>query len=146
MPLDKLVVSLELSKQMKELGFPQESNFQWVRPSRKLKGQSEYMVVFSAGASDWCVCSAYLSGELGEWLPQTIEIKKPFSHNLIIENPRCSLDGWQVSYIQWDLGIKAEKRGDLFLFTQRDNNFANAFAKMLIHLAKEGIINPRELK
>ena len=71
MKLEQQVVSLELAKKMKELGFEQESLFYWHKswnPTKKC--ENEPCIIFSPGVkSDELNIPAYTVAELGEMLP-----------------------------------------------------------------------------
>ena len=65
----KLVTSLELSRELKELGVKQESEFYWEKFPRKwelMRGRDKYDTPKERKLK---YASAFLSGELGEMLP-----------------------------------------------------------------------------
>lgn len=73
--IEKHVVSLELSKKLKELGFPQESLYWWVSTDGENWSVSNEMwrAVGSFPPEQESYpfyCSAYLASELGELLPE----------------------------------------------------------------------------
>jgi hypothetical protein len=128
--MENHVTNLELSKKMKELGFPQFSQFSWVgcnglenQPSLSHKvNKADYEKLKNP---EWFFYSAYLASELGEWLPEFIE-------------------GWLMGihkFEEWSVG---DSSGSI-LRSKKDKNLPNAMAKMLIHLTEEGIINPKLL-
>jgi len=148
----KHVVSLELARQMKEAGFPQVSEFYWILcdefdakivtkdgPIDELCEDSEFSydppsVKYDLLedekngdlSDDIKIYSAYFASELGEWLNK----------------------------IGADLFIKAY--GEVFNFKGTGSvgllgvinliRLPDMSAKMLLYLAKEGLINPKELK
>lgn len=121
MKIEQQVCSLELSKKLKELGVKQESLFHWYFHQNKNKkfelgilyGKKELM------ESQW---SAFTVAELGEMLPggicQTDKINKERDPDL-------------KSYCIYLAGDS---------FHAKDDNEANARAKMLIHLIENKLI------
>ena len=69
MELQKQVCSLELSKQLKNLGFKQESYFYWNH--QDYSGDVFYNITHipGKGINAYQECSAYTVAELGEMLP-----------------------------------------------------------------------------
>jgi len=67
MKLEQQVVSLELAKELKELGYPQESLFYWylTNPS----STKEWILTRGRFPSSEYFCSAFIVSELGEMLP-----------------------------------------------------------------------------
>jgi len=113
------VTNLELSKRLKELGFPQKSEF--YHYSRHIHYGKLQAI------TDEAQTSAYLASELGEWLPQFPE------GELVDIVPTLTIGH------KWRVDLTDE--GTLCV----EDNECNARAKMLIHLAEKGIINPKEL-
>lgn len=144
MELKEQVASLELSKKMKELGFPQESLFYWV--NRGGGFQLQYTEVLTDCAyddekngtrKDWAInymkkfgnenyYSAYTVAELGEMLPKTIDIGKNEGYLSILPQNKNS---WRIVY-DWNIDSLVE-----FADTQAD-----AMAKMLIYLKENNLI------
>jgi len=146
MNLEKQVVSLELAKKMKELGFKQESLWWW----RKLfndsyKIQSDHDLIKDIGV----YFSAYTVAELGEMLPHTIGdntwlqwTKAVNGYNEICES---------LAYVKWEeensLGqVFLENKHKIYCKPYKDKRFdefeteADARAKMLIYLKENNII------
>ena len=80
--LEKLVTTLETSRRMKKLGFPQETVFYWVRQSMNGKMVDDWiifdrrepeMIHFKERVADGIYIAAYLSSEVGEILPYRIK-------------------------------------------------------------------------
>ena len=114
MKLEKQVVSLELSKKLKELGVKQKSCFDWVLPS--IGDSWKVWEVSTYKRSDRKFLSAYTVAELGEMLPQMwIDT---FKHSL-----------------EWQVGIKQFKHVACDEYSE-----ANARAKMLIYLIENNLI------
>ncbi len=165
MILEKQVVSLELSKKMKELGFPQESLFYWVYTDAPLKDGSRNKILLGSdlGESHWELggeqdtYSAYTVAELGEFLPEQIKIngwgyRKDELIDCQLEVTKIREDFWYVSYVERIQGIKLQdilKPGIRKSFGHlstvilgRDANIeADARAKMLIYLAENNLIS-----
>jgi hypothetical protein len=144
MKFEEQFVSLELALKMKELGFRQDSLFWWIPDQDKkylLHSYGEVTVLEGIGTEilhDSFVevtrimrhkklekISAFSIAELGEIL-----------HDHIAEIRPCNA-GWEVLRFN-PLDYKEKK------YTQ-SATLADALAKMLIYLAENGLINPKEL-
>ena len=120
---DKKLLSLELAKKMKELGFKQKSLWWWIVVR---KGEVELME-YSQLTMLECntlhaynrICSAYTVAELGEMLPKGYVTSK----NILL------LNTWNC----WKLYSSPQN------IIEADTE-ANARAKMLIYLKEEGKI------
>ena len=128
MTLDKQVVSLELAKKMKELGFHQESLFWWVRQGEHFAMSDKQEAGIAKITNEKppydfpyeSLGSAYTVAELGEMLPDATSLT------------RRAVDGsWRYP------GITGESK---YADTE-----ANARAKMLIYLAENNLINPKDI-
>lgn len=129
MKLEDQVVSLELSKQLKELGVKQESLFYW-----EIDLQNKWRLFFEDGSPRMNPnASAFTVAELGQLLPSTLELDSL----QIFKDPEWSSD-WVVQY-----GLFGElPSGETFkpkVFFG-DESLANACAKMLIYLITQRII------
>ena len=122
MKVEKQVCSLALSKQLKELGYPQEGIYGWYR-KRDLtiysKGKIDYYIaiISSHGTSPHCNCDndttliavAPTVAELGEWLPLWIETKYSdgtpetliLNYSVILDKP----NGNRVYHVGYMAGI-----------------------------------------
>lgn len=114
---EKYVVSPELAKQMKELGFPQESDFYWV-------GKEEVGYV-----------AAYHVGELGEMMGERFLTK---SH---VGSGTKKLHWGVYSTYEEDV-VNVEL---LYSHGYTSDTEADARASMLIYLAQNNLINPNEM-
>lgn len=122
--LEQKVTSLELSKQMKELGFTQESEFVWIH---RILNQTEtneipIIVVWRDVVDSWfndaeIICSAYLTDEVIELLGTTlIQLH--------------SINGKEfIASCNYSKSVK-----------QFADTAPNALAKLAIYLKKEGVI------
>jgi hypothetical protein len=136
MTLDKLVTSLELSKELKELGVKQDGIFYWDDRQKKVclsnwgepGDLGKYPLIQS-----FCF-SAFTSGELGDILPSTIEADEGMKFDLNIWKDRVF---WNVDY-WWDEDTR--KKSDLHFERMYDKSLAGAMAKMLIYLLKNNLI------
>ena len=128
MNLETQVANLELSKQLKELGYPQDSLFHWVKYSNL--GKIEYAVytqrqIDKANLDEWdfeVICYAPTVAELGEELPENV-----------------------LSY-RWDnryLAVAREKDNRVIYQLCSDTE-ANARAKMKIYLSKTNLLTMEE--
>lgn len=135
LPLEKQVTSLELSKRMKELGFPQDSLFYWIKKTDIIDeyvigNNSDLLNIGITPLHDNSI-SAYTVAECGEMLPAEIDINdRCYSGKgfLIIEPERID-DGviWEV-YYRWTA------------YSCVDDTEADARAKMLCYLKEKNLI------
>lgn len=126
MKLEDQVVSLELAKKMKELGFEQESHFCW-HNVKSLGGYgvypfNEYRKLHNEDGTEKNY-SAYTVAELGEMLPIYTTVTK-------------SKSGYMVMV---DLDDSGET------VTSSDKLEANARAKMLIYLKENNLLEDNTL-
>lgn len=115
--IDQHVVSLELSKRLKELGVPQKSVF--VYASNGLREVIYHRLPHYR--KNEFTCSAFLASELGEMLPKG-------SYSLLTEYKG-----------QWSWQCKSPK-GSFVNGFQSDMNEADARATLLIHLLENSLI------
>lgn len=136
MTLEQQVVSLELAKQLKELGVKQDSLFYWWL-SFKFEKEEVYSKVMNHKPEQWeklgidriDVYSAFTVAELGEMLPQgffTAKGKKFRGWFSDTDNP-----------FEWHEGDE---------YDPIDNkNEANLRAKMLIWLIENKYLDPKDI-
>ena len=143
-----LVTSLELSRELKELGVKQKSEFYWTGLQRKdnkgvfgssfeIKHIKEIEAYDGGSFNNYEIVkqtSAFLSGELGEMLPEmvyTYRTKKNCWH------PDCSDTGLEHSKLRkekWNVaGIKTKTE-------------AEARGEMLVYLIKNGLLKNKPIK
>lgn len=111
MKLEEQVVSLELSKKLRELGVKQESLFYW-----KIEEDEPYIVMHNSRYKIGHTISAFTVAELGEMLPEKV----------------C----WR-GYTNYD-GKWSFEFGD---FKAQSETEAESRAKMLIYLIENNLIN-----
>ena len=127
MNLESQVASLELSKQLKTLGFFKNSlwHWGWYEPSDR------WDVINQGETDNWeypkGTYSAFTVAELGEMLPETFD---DFKHELYMFKQQ---DDYFLCY--------RDKRG-WHHSEAEDKTEANARAKMLIHLIEKGVVKP----
>lgn len=127
MKWEEQVVSLELAKRMKELGFNGKSIFYW---SHKWEGSSDEDAgkdILTFGYDEYNtlpICKAYNVAELGLFLPHGTRFCK-------------GEKGWTINE-------PTEKDKQTFGF-RAGKTEANARAKMLIYLAENKLIDPANL-
>jgi len=146
MELQKQVVSLELAKKLKELGFKQESLFAWLFNEK----QNKFIIVghstevsnnFYVGKE---LISAYTVAELGEMLPKELYLPyktrgtDKFSNKKrkYPQHPHCFFGGitdhnFQINYV----GGGSQER-----ISKNSDSEANARATMLIFLKENNLI------
>lgn len=130
MKLEDQVVSLELAKKLKELGFSQESLFYWVGESLCFKNVVEVeMAKLDTNQKDFY--SAYTVAELGEMLP--VKVKH---HSLDIF--RRNKVSWHVCYL--DMTFDTPVHPNSISYLKSGNTQADAMAKMLIYLKENNLI------
>ncbi len=123
MTLENQVVSLDLSKRLKELGFKQESLFYYINGILRLEeytGEVEHLFWGNEhNNTKHTIYSAYTVAELGEMLPK---------------NTSCFKE--PVDNYQW-VCTRNEPR---VMLSFRADTEANARAKMLIYLKENNLI------
>ena len=131
MNIEQKVTSLELSKQLKEAGFPQEGLFAWYEtPREKTMSclRTPYLVLINDTDTDgfnyykeFVVAIAPLPCELGEVLPS---------------------DAYDESVLLWKIGniYYCSCQGDETIPTFESDKLADAMSKMYLYLKKEGLI------
>ena len=142
--LEKQVTSLELSKELRDLGVKQDSYFWWYHK----RGQKWHIDSLLADRflEDIFSVSAPTFAELLEVLPDEIVISKntiaygkEMNYFLFITKTRktkwFNLPDYYISYKTLD---------DVFLHSEREDTIVDAAAKVIIYLIKEGIIKVNE--
>jgi len=159
MKIEDQVCSLELAKSLRKFDVKQESIFWWCKAYLNSKNPSIWKIClrdedfFYSPRLDNDIFSAFTVSELGEMLPKIItietddDVKKIFSNFRFVEGKNTivkeniPIEVWSVNYICDTTG---ELKNWLFdtLLTPAiyDKNEANARAKMLIYLIKNGFI------
>lgn len=130
MNLENHVPSLELSKQLKEAGYPQEKPlFSYVAYRKEFEGneQPSFSNGFESNEFNWV--AAPLASELGEQLPDfekldLATIRIGGEYNVGYKNEHGF---WEMPLITSQLTVSA-------------NTEANARAKMWLYLKKEGLL------
>ena len=143
MKLEDQVVSLELSKKLKELGVPQESLFWWAEYRHKInQPKFQWEVTDSTYEGDYCEyknkVSAYTVAELGEMLPLVVS-QNGEDHYLNCFRPCQWIEaqdkslGWMIGY---ENGVFTHDEVEI----QEAPTEADARAKMLIYLLENNLI------
>ncbi len=139
MKLEDQVISLDLAKRMKELGFVQESLWYWQEGTH----YTTYVCnIVSSGISNsnkeaWCGnredYSAYTVAELGEMLPTPLLEKYHFT---------CSKYGseWECWFEKWNNNGYCERAVQKDIMNQYATTEADARAKMLIYLKENNLL------
>lgn len=123
MELEKQIVSLELSRRLKELGVKQESLFYWAQVDKYPNGIKWDVLKKGERRTHGDYVAAFTVAELGEMLPN----KLGDEHILIVWKNAA----WNVTYEDSDGGkIRVEMAYDE----------ADARAKMLIYLIENKLI------
>jgi hypothetical protein len=118
------VVSLELSKKLKEIGYPQEGAFFW----------KEDLGIPSLVENKSYLCSALLGIRY---------YVAPLASELMERLPNFRKD-YSIEYTFWKMGnywmITFQNTSDLPIHTEQDSIFCNALAKMIIFLHEKGLV------
>ena len=138
MKLESQVCSLELAKELKELGVKQESFFRHMSGTIMCRyEQRQYPTAWDSGIS------AFTVAELGELLPKQIEYKtndygdRAGYRNLDLKIGKTIInDGWYVMYSDPHPSNKVP------VYAQHADTEADARAKCLIHLIKNDLYTP----
>ena len=131
MKIEKQVVSLELAKKLKELEVKQESLWWWIKSYDRGLNETMEWIVSEYDLSQWDGShieeqySAFTCGELGEKLK---EFFNPHSKYRLTCEVIFKEDYWQI----WDL--------DSSKIIDFSDTEANARAKMVLYLVKEGLL------
>lgn len=140
MDISEQVVSLELAKRMKELGFPQRTLFDWVQQGKwwkcRMSRRDGNTVVLGDEPEAF---SAYTVAELDNLLPPIVENENGAGLLKLYKQK----DGWRCLYRYYqyeDLELPVDVTE---MFDNRSG--ADARAKLLIHLAEQKLIDPKEL-
>ena len=132
MRLEDQVCSLELARELKELGVKQNSLWYWLKNPCKehiKKGGDKYFVSYKAvHGENHIIASAFTVAELGELLPDKIQDIR-FHGVLYIKKENY----------YWIVGYRKNLDQKIY-WEQVEDTEANARAKMLIYLIKEGLI------
>jgi hypothetical protein len=136
MPLERQVVSLDLSRQLKELGVKQEAAFYWKHKAKHFCGNDEIpdgeAFLEPTNYTEFPEVvdgAAFTVAELGEMLPWLSGIGR-------LKAYKNSNGDWACEY------SNSYKKEDDKTF--RADTEADARAKMLIHLIKQGIVTPKK--
>jgi hypothetical protein len=146
MELEDRVVSLELAKEMKEVGVEQDSAFYWIQQGEYSDDWSEAFIV-AKKERDVCYkpaldgeCSAPTVAELGEMLPGEIQeiVGNAKQNRYYLDCGKIDSEhSYYVRYTKHDMG-------NTFYITHRRKE-ADARAKMILYLIKTGIIKAEEV-
>lgn len=147
MPLQNHVVSLRLAKEMKELGFPQDTLFIYYNVSAvSAEESSKFNLVpqetdLELEPIDEIV-AAPLASELGEWLPTWI--KNP--HRQMIRMwTMLSMERVKTFAVMYQDDFNSPPQDYNESPVIWGDSEANARAKMLIWLAENGHLDPKTL-
>jgi len=125
MKIENQVVSLELAKEMKVLGFPQDSFWSW-QLHKKWKTKQLILSMAKTKPEIFDFYSALTVAEMGEALPRRINGYKLTIYLL--------QDGWDILYYHY------KEKHNLLGIEIQEEKFSDAMAKMWIYLKKEGLL------
>ena len=127
--LEDQVVSLKLAMEMRDTGFPQDSYFSHLKTI-----YGDRVGRYVGVSSSTCPCAAaYTVAELGQWLPDSIRLEDVGSGLPLSIKKYEGL--WEVWY-GWHYSVYR---------TVNAKKLTDACAKMLLWLAGNGHIHPKEL-
>lgn len=143
------VVSLDLARKLKEMGYPQNSSFWWSKDNHDHVGWDVYYIYESLGSQEWFTLNktqdiaAPLASELGEWLPKFIDPgNEPGRFNLYTTWVIHAL-GRPYQEVNWSIGYynPSDKERDYPLTNSyEDSNEANLRAQMIIDLVENNYL------
>jgi len=138
MPLAQQVSSLDLSKQLKELGIKQDSLYSYFQYDEWNIVLRETKEIFAPDNECGCnkdnlICSAPTVAELGQKLPSFIKQKGKKYYLLITRTNKTEYSNLPDFYVGY-----RNVQGTLFLHSERDDNEANSRAKMVIYQRANG--------
>ena len=133
MTIENHVVSLELAKQLKEVGYPQESLFYWKNYRGVREDAWELSQKNDPGLLSFSQYAAPLASELGEELPDQIERHGGF-YDLIIVKLASGMWGVGYELTMPDAGDNKQ------LIKLGTHSLSNALAKMWLYLKSEGLL------
>lgn len=145
MSLKNEVCGIRYAIQLKELGFKQESPFQWVEAAweyeidtslNKRVKSTKIELVFGAYTKipdKINECAAYTLNHLGTWLPGLVDDRKSGRYqDLCFLMESKTNDSWLIKYETMD--------GNRLLACFEDEFQANARAKMLVFLKEKDLL------
>jgi hypothetical protein len=132
---ENICISIENAKKLKELGVKQESYFYHYNEPYDNDGDcwmitniEDYETAYSNKGEPY---SAYTAEELSSFLPDNLCLED--------EHPNLFMAKGTRAANQWTIGYSTFERSVSKYFTE--SSMANAFAKLLIHLIEEGLLN-----
>lgn len=135
MKLEDICVSLELAKELRDAGYPQEDSlFYWVKKATEIsvmgKGVMEY-------APEAVICAAPTCAEIGDKLPAIITHSEGNHYYLKIEKEHCydQEEGWYSNYFDDD-GWCLIDDNDPF----HQIRLVESFCNLWLYLKKEGLL------
>ena len=140
------VLSLDLSKKLKELGMPQESLFYWEVPHDQRKAQNEVIpVVDELPAKEnvrnrfFFYYSAFTADELRELLPPSIPLFKDSLESADLHLTReYNLSTKTIN--EWCCWYKRSDTGSALIEQFGGSSMIDALAKMLIYLLENKLL------
>lgn len=144
MKLEQQVTSLEISKKLKELGVKQESYFWWELQHENVLSTGSVLRVpskivdvhyYNGTSPKTDFVSAFTVAELGEMLPEEIEIKEQ----------SYWLETGKAIGNQWVIGYRKNGTRDMY-YSNSDDTEANARGKMLIYLLENILLSDLQVK
>lgn len=147
MKLEDQVVSLELSKRLRELGVKQESLFFWFAHRKMVTHELiEWKIITHDGSSKES-SSAFTVAELGEMLPHTLKHEDEYKMLTLLKSDRVNekrriVEIYTYYYVQYPEEGKPFPKGtdQLPRIPSYEPNEADARAKMLIYLLENKLI------
>ena len=162
MTIESHTPSLELCKELKENGYPQESLFYWVHDSSWWGKENEWKI-FNSGhvlTNDFtvgkdCGIAAPLASEIGEQLPEHVLIKRQLFRMMIDVD---SNKRFYINYIPYEaggrsecdlavfehdahfFGIHKDNFGIIGLHTGGSKSLAESLAGMWLYLKKNNLL------
>lgn len=144
--MEEYCVDLQMAKELKENGFPQDSEFYWnihkagggafPLDDNLNKKFASYQEKVGVNAVCYATYSAPISAEILRELPNEVKDPNFDYYHLKIEKSPINDEMYFISY-----GITSEDRAWMEYYNTNDKKLEKALAKMWLHLKKEGYIN-----
>ena len=123
MKIEEQVVSIELAKEMKKLGAPQDSYFTWCEYGEY---ESEYLAPLSAAEINYKdnyfivvhVCAAFTVAELGEMLPFNYQSTKLYLDNGESTVEWCCCHSHKKQHCEY-ADTEADARAKMWLYLKK---------------------------
>lgn len=133
--MKKYTVSLQLAKELKKAGFPQETQFYYQGVQKEIDNEKGYALNFKENLyshKDIINVAAPIADEILGKLPAIIKYNNLVPHLMIEKSWLRGEWYWMVYFADYSVGTILDGQSDLTL--------ANAAAKMYVYLEKHNLL------